>query len=982
MKNVVWNFARKNIQNTMSNLAGNGGPRERACTFLLHTKGTAPTASSIQKKLACASQNLKEEGLEEAIRWMAQGDQSMHTLLMPVIRYVVPSSGHRIKKLQTLFWECVDKVNLDGSLKEEIVLACNSLRNDLLAHNEFVRGSTLRLLCKIPYLKMSQPLIEPITQNLSHRSSYVRRHAVMCLFFIVTQFGHETAPDAVDQVYTILQNETDLSTRRNAYLMMLHCNIEKALEFTLEQQNALHEYGDIFQLVVLDLLRKVHSEAPEHTTSVLSVVVSMMEKCGPAVAFEAACCIVQLTCNQIALKAAARCLARLLPSQTDNNVRLIVLDFLETMANTQPSAVQAYVIDILRCHNFPSIEIKKKATEVALVLLSHNNAEDVLNVLKKEIVKGRTETADKLTTYDENLTKLLLRTCHQSCILVPSLCDGLVTILVDLLEETHGAWSIESLEVLRDIIIRFPAQRAPTFRILMEALPNISSSNILRTINWMIGEFCTSPQLAREYVKVTWQFISPFPLTPVETSAPDPQTGGPKVSKILTRTVVLPDGTYGTENLLQDENQFSRNTDEGVKHLRTMICSSDFLIASVVAVALTKVSANFLFKEKSHKNQHSIVLVVQIVSRLLQLMSRHPKGDKRDSNATRIRTCLLFLKESLEGSKSKAASLAETCFSVKETTEYEKLEKIDFKKDENNDIASLFPQDCIRFRQLKPSRGLVFDGIDSGGDLRVLDDEESTFELPFQMKLAGDNVNNFHFQERIQKSVGLTGLADNIYVEAFMRVHHFNVILELLLCNRTNETLENVTAELFTTGDIRIVEKPTSVILPPWSTKTVKATVKVNSTEQSVVFGYVNYDKKNVVGGDWLILDELKIDLLEYMRKHPISEETFRAKWTEFEWENKLAVNSSESDPDEFLNKLIECTHLGLLGSENQMKTLSGTSFFAVNLYAKSVFGEDALANVALEKTAENKLYGSVRIRCRSQGMALTLGDRITVLKN
>lgn len=55
----------------------------------------------------------------------------------------------------------------------------------------------------------------------------------------------------------------------------------------------------------------------------------------------------------------------------------------------------------------------------------------------------------------------------------------------------------------------------------------------------------------------------------------------------------------------------------------------------------------------------------------------------------------------------------------------------------------------------------------------------------------------------------------------------------------------------------------------------------------------------------------------------------------------------------------------------------------AANLYAMSVFGEDALVNVSVEKKsdADGKLSGHVRIRSKTQGIALSLGDRITLVQ-
>ena len=53
----------------------------------------------------------------------------------------------------------------------------------------------------------------------------------------------------------------------------------------------------------------------------------------------------------------------------------------------------------------------------------------------------------------------------------------------------------------------------------------------------------------------------------------------------------------------------------------------------------------------------------------------------------------------------------------------------------------------------------------------------------------------------------------------------------------------------------------------------------------------------------------------------------------------------------------------------------------AANLCAHSIFGEDALANVSIEKSnpqdPSGPIIGHIRIRAKSQGMALSLGDKV-----
>jgi coatomer subunit beta len=57
---------------------------------------------------------------------------------------------------------------------------------------------------------------------------------------------------------------------------------------------------------------------------------------------------------------------------------------------------------------------------------------------------------------------------------------------------------------------------------------------------------------------------------------------------------------------------------------------------------------------------------------------------------------------------------------------------------------------------------------------------------------------------------------------------------------------------------------------------------------------------------------------------------------------------------------------------------LGPSNFLAANLYARSIFGEDALVNVSVENKADGSIRGHIRIRAKTQGVALSLGDRIT----
>lgn len=53
-------------------------------------------------------------------------------------------------------------------------------------------------------------------------------------------------------------------------------------------------------------------------------------------------------------------------------------------------------------------------------------------------------------------------------------------------------------------------------------------------------------------------------------------------------------------------------------------------------------------------------------------------------------------------------------------------------------------------------------------------------------------------------------------------------------------------------------------------------------------------------------------------------------------------------------------------------------NFLCATLYACSIFGEHVLGNLCLEKSSDDApVSGHVRIRAKTQGMAVTMGDKV-----
>lgn len=64
-------------------------------------------------------------------------------------------------------------------------------------------------------------------------------------------------PDAPEIVATLLEVEQDMATRRNAFLMLLQVDQKRALDYLSSCLDQIGNFGDILQLVIVELIYKV-----------------------------------------------------------------------------------------------------------------------------------------------------------------------------------------------------------------------------------------------------------------------------------------------------------------------------------------------------------------------------------------------------------------------------------------------------------------------------------------------------------------------------------------------------------------------------------------------------------------------------------------------------------------------------------------------------------------------------------------------------
>lgn len=183
-----------------------------------------------------------------------------------------------------------------------------------------------------------------------------------------------------------------------------------------------------------------------------------------------------------------------------------------------------------------------------------------------------------------------------------------------------------------------------------------------------------------------------------------------------------------------------------------------------------------------------------------------------------------------------------------------------------------------------------------------------------------------------------------------MEVHHYDILLKIVLMNRTNKTLPNINFELLTQGNLKVVERPIPLTLRAESSATLRASLKVSSTDNGIIYGYLTYDSPSGHQPEILNINEIQIDFINDLQQAHCSELEFKKKWAEYEWENKVQVNTQMTDLKEFVDHFSQSLNVSLMTKLEESDKLSTNSFLVANFYTKSKFEEDCLLNMSIEK--------------------------------
>lgn len=988
--------------------------QEESSTLLVGAVKVANAMSSkeIKDALEKGDMHARAEALKAIIRLHVNGEPQNH-LIMTVIRYITPIDDHLIKKLVLYFWEVIDKRDANGLLPV-IILICSFLRNDLLHPNEYVRGLTLRFLCKVNEVELIEPLVSAVVQNLSHKVPYVRRNAVLAVHYIFKRFP-KLLPDAPELVENAIRQESDVSTSRNGLDFLAAFAPERAASYLSDFRDS-HNLSSVdgpFLMSVVDFCQQMIRANPYEKARYVPVLFSVLQSKSAAVRYQCATTLLSLSSSPTAIRQATLTYVDLIKSHSDNSVRLIVVEQLNQMRRSYLHVLQDSLLDILSVLQDGTMTIRERIIELAVELVTRRNADTFMQAMKKELLRASRMDAE---VEDSNVATayrlLIIRAINTSLLRHPPSALSMLPVLLDYVCDSSSI-SKEVVTLIKEVLLSQPELRHDTLSKLAGIFPMMTSGAVMRTTLWMFGAYTATTEEVLHVFETLKNAVAPLPFeapkvamldaTSLTAAAAAAATNNNNAQQNMRAvTTVLEDGTYvtmytaataspGLQAAGEPTNgtDTAANADVSTSGLRQALLKGDYFLSTALASTLTKLVVQLFTgaakdsvdtATRNAAQSDALAILNEVLRYGTEANTPYPV-DADTHEHLRLNIALLsnpqatFMVDVLQTSARALGRAAQ------------RESRGGAGSPEVAGAKGAVPLNSIDapvvFSQLSGGKEAVFE-LEAATDASAQGEKEETSERKAE-----------RFLKKLENTMPLSGFNDPVYCEASITVNQFDVAVDWLLVNCTSQQLSNLTIELVSLGGMKLCERPQTYTLNPYETLSVRTSLKVSATETGVIYGTVLYDAPNNQRCSF-ILNDIHVDIMNYIHPGPCSAAEFREKWDIFDWENKIAVSTTKRDLPSFVRYIVEELNMELLEPYeveqqeehdpelDQLPTSNEEercAYVSCNLYAQTTFGEDALANVSVESDGKGLVSGVIRIRSNTQTIAYGIGEKLNMLQ-
>ena len=959
--------------------------KEKPC-YLYIDEEPLSSYRDVLKKISSKVIPDKQDALKTVLGSMVNDDNYPEDLMINVIHHLTIVDDIKIKKMLFLFWEVIDKHKPDGTMKDEIILLCNGIRKDLDSPNEYIRGRTLRLLTKLPYKEILENVKAAVFDNIKHVHPYVRSNAIMCVLSFIDNFGVDIVPDSLpDDLKEIILKDTDTATRRNAYVLYSRISPMESLSLTQEimENNEISELGDLFALCIVENLRKLNKIFPQKSSNFIHLLLELSVHKSHSVLFEIGSLLLEISSNPNVVSSAVNILCSLLHEERDNNTLIIILKKLYNIKNRHGEILQEQILTFANLINLNyAVELRNLSFKLIDELITESTITQVFDKFMNIFTQLNSVNESEFTI---ELKSSMLKCMLKNIIKFPKIDKMYILFVLEknITFKKDKLFVYSQISTIKQLFTVYnKSEDENSILILNEMLKKIiklfeeiDQYEIMETCIWILANYSKDVPLLQQSFDLILKNLGDLNFEFLEEELTLEKMDSDIINndsakRTVTKTVILPDGTYGTVTEILDVKEIKKQKE--FKYLRKFILETSFYFSANLVSALT----NIIFKMNKLKFDKFKIYYFNTLNIICAILKMNSKLIYKDpDNTNHIKMCLKFLlsnNNTIYGEWNSYMQKYEK--QLKLAQDQTKLEQ-ELSNIKSKDFKNNQPDDFISFRHCK-----IYDP-----DNPDLGEDESDMNLinkqnvEINDELFNTNSSSRESDNKKRRFVEvLSGTEDPLFVEAEVNIYTYDLSIEFTIKNKSKNALQNVSLQLFVPKEFSIIEKPPIFTLEPNETVHVRSSVKFTKTINAYIFGQISFN--NFKGeNSFMHLSGLFIELLSTYKEN-ISDLDFRKNWSDYTWEHNVMIVSRKKKFSECVNELIKGLNMTLVSPKTIEMINDEFPFMVCNLYAKTKLGENALVNLSVERSKDNKIIGSCFIRSKTKDFMTGLGEKIKAL--
>ena len=395
----------------------------------------------------------------------------------------------------------------------DLALMCvNTLQRDCSSSDPMVRGLALRSLTSLRLPSMVEYISEPLRKALTDISAYVRKTGVMGILKL-----YHLSPEMVknsnmiDLLYDMIQ-DVDTSVVYNCVLVLNEILAEEGgmainqaiIHHMLKKVNEFNEWGLI---EVLKLTSKYTPETEDEMFDIMNLLDPVLKTSYSGVVLAAIKCFIHLTekLPDFHWQVYTRMKAPLLTLMNGGTpeIEYCILKHIEHMSIQCPGVYDDEYRQFYVRYNEPTYCKYVKIDILALVACEDN----VMNILS--------ELSEYATEISVEISRRAIRAISKIAFKLPATSSTVFERFIEFLEIDVESVRGETIEVMKDLLRRYPNRRQDIMPSLNRCLKLCDEARAKASVIWMIGEYGGDLETARD---------APYMLEPLIDSYTDLET--------------------------------------------------------------------------------------------------------------------------------------------------------------------------------------------------------------------------------------------------------------------------------------------------------------------------------------------------------------------------------------------------------------------------------------------------------------------------